>query len=475
MKTIRGKISAFLFACLALIGALTTLYFWNLLSLENKIVTIRDLDHFLEDILEMRRYEKNFTYYRDVSSLHESVYYLFRIEDACDRLREKIRRVAGEQAFRKFRDDLTEYKRILHKNMTIAKEASGKIDVEGFRSRGKVLVDFAQNLIIKKRGHIQNKLKQIRVIPFAFLAIFAIFVALILQFVARSILKPLALLERATLEAGKGTFRTIAYQNKRNDEISQLIAAFNKMAQEIETRQEQLIQSRKMASIGTFTSGIAHELNNPINNISLIVESLIENEETMGHNEREKLYRDLIEQAERSSEIVRNLLEFSRTDHPRLEDVPIEDLLEKTANLVKNEMRLHRVHFFKEVHGDIPILNIDKNAFQQVLLNLFINSIQAMPEGGEIKVDISLEEAANEVRIEFRDTGKGIPPDQQERIFDPFFTTKREGEGTGLGLSVTYSIIRKHGGRIKVESEPGRGTCFSNFIPVTIRNESTDR
>ncbi len=466
MKTIRGKISVFLFACLALTGALTTLYFWNLLSLENKITTIRDFDDFLEDILEMRRYEKNFTYYRDVASLDESVYYLFRIEDACDKLKGKITRVTGEQAFRKFRDDLTEYKRILHRNMTIAKEASGKLDVEGFRSKGKALVDFAQNLILKKRDRIQNKLKQIRVIPFAFLAIFAVFLVLILQFVARSILKPLSLLEKATVEASKGTFRAIPYQSKSNNEVSHLIAAFNKMAQEIETRQEQLIQSRKMASIGTFTSGIAHELNNPINNISLIVEALMEDEEELDHTERMRLYQDLMNQADRTSEIVKNLLEFSRTRHSRLEEVSLETLVDKTAELVRNEMRLNHIKFKKEVRGPIPRLKLDKGGIQQVFLNLFLNSIHAIKEGGEIRVVVGLDQGSNVVRIDVEDTGVGIPAEHLHAIFDPFFSTKKEGEGTGLGLSVSYNIIKKHGGRIEVKSKPGEGTCFSLFLPV---------
>ncbi|MCK5317427.1 MAG: hypothetical protein KAJ55_05905, partial [Anaerolineales bacterium] len=103
---------------------------------------------------------------------------------------------------------------------------------------------------------------------------------------------------------------------------------------------------------------------------------------------------------------------------------------------------------------------------QQVLLNLFINSIQAMPKGGDLKVLMRPSDSLKEMLIDVEDTGEGIPSEQLDNIFDPFFTTKREGEGTGLGLSVSYSIIKKHGGRIQVKSVPGQGTCFSIYLPI---------
>jgi two-component system, NtrC family, sensor kinase len=112
----------------------------------------------------------------------------------------------------------------------------------------------------------------------------------------------------------------------------------------------------------------------------------------------------------------------------------------------------------------LPRLRLDKGGFQQVFVNLFLNSVQAMPGGGELK--IVLEQVNNELKIEVSDTGEGIPPENLGRIFDPFFTTKKEGEGTGLGLSVSYSIVKNHGGRMEVQSTRGAGTTFSIFLPV---------
>jgi signal transduction histidine kinase len=185
----------------------------------------------------------------------------------------------------------------------------------------------------------------------------------------------------------------------------------------------------------------------------------------MESDERRRLYREGMEQCERVTDIVKNLLEFSRASHPRLEQVSLQEIVRKTAQLMANEMKLNDVRFSEVVQDQLPDLQVDKGGLQQVLLNLFLNSIQAMPNGGELTVVIRLSKAKNEGVIEVKDTGAGIPPDQISRIFDPFYTTKKNGEGTGLGLSVSYSIIEKHGGRIEVQSQPGEGTTFSIFLP----------
>jgi signal transduction histidine kinase len=179
-----------------------------------------------------------------------------------------------------------------------------------------------------------------------------------------------------------------------------------------------------------------------------------------------------MDQADRASDIVKNLLEFTRASHPRPEDVNLEDLIDRTARLVHNELDLHHVTFTKDVKQQLPRVRLEKGGLQQVLLNLFMNSIQAMEDGGEIRVVLDRAETLDEARIDVIDTGPGIPDDIKERIFDPFFTTKKNGVGTGLGLSVSYSIIAKNGGRMTVTSEPGDGTCFSIYLPLPDKLEA---
>jgi signal transduction histidine kinase len=279
----------------------------------------------------------------------------------------------------------------------------------------------------------------------------------------KNISEPLSILRKATEKVSKGVFEKVGYPVDRDDEISACLNAFNKMTQEIKIRQEQLLHSRKMASIGTFTFGIAHELNNPINNISLIVDALLEDSD-LPYQERLSLYQDLMAQADRSAEIVKSLLEFSRTDQKQMERLSLEEVVDKTVRLVRNKINLQQIKYKKFINTPLQPIWIDKSRLQQALLNLLVNAIQAMPNGGTLSIALGAGETPDEIRIDVADTGIGIPKEDLDTIFDPFFTTKKEGEGTGLGLSVTYGIIQKHGGRITVQSTPGEGTCFSIFL-----------
>ncbi|GEM_PF-5299345 len=172
MHTIRGKITVFYLICLGFIGLVTVFYYVSVHALENKLRTVEKFDDLLKNILEIRRYEKNFTYYGDVGSLDEIVFYLFRVEDACRALSGDIRRVAGDARCRTLKEELNVYKRTLQENMGLVKTRAGTADVEGLRARGKSLLDFAQTLINLKRSRIQKTLTWMRLIPVAFLGSF---------------------------------------------------------------------------------------------------------------------------------------------------------------------------------------------------------------------------------------------------------------------------------------------------------------
>lgn len=451
-------------------SVLAVVYYRNIFDLKEKMLLIERFDDFRDNMLEVRRYEKNFFLAKDIASLDKMIFYLDKTETTFDDLKDQIKNVIGKKQFDDFQIALESYNKVLQENINMARSGSERYSDETLREKGKLLNDFSNNLISVKRHRIERALNRMLIVPIVFGGIFLIIFIIILSIAQNDIFEPLYHLKKATENISNGIYEPVKYAMEKNDEVSQCLTAFNKMTHEIETHQAQLLQSRKMASIGTFTSGIAHELNNPINNISLIVDSLLEDGEDLSSEERTNLYQDLMAQADRSTEIVKSLLEFSRTDQEHLEKISLDELVDKTARLVKNEMQLQQITFRKKIKGKLLPVWIDKSRLQQALINLLINSIQAMPQGGTLSIVLGPGENPDEMRIDVSDTGVGIPAAQLDSIFDPFFTTKKEGEGTGLGLSVTYGIIQKHGGRITVDSTPGRGTCFSLFLNTRSNN-----
>jgi signal transduction histidine kinase len=271
--------------------------------------------------------------------------------------------------------------------------------------------------------------------------------------------------QQATKDLLRGKFTPIVDNALKNDEVSNLILAFNKMGTEIEIKQEQLVQSRKLAAIGTFSSGIAHELNNPLNNISLSADALLEEYDELTAAEAKAIVIDIILQTERASEVVKDLLDFCRDKTPTSSRLNIKNVIKATTKLIANQLRLNSIWLEDYVPDNLPLVVGDHQKLQQVFLNLFVNAIHVMPEGGLIHLDAKLEPEGY-MRIDVNDTGTGIPPEKIEDIFDPFYTTKPVGQGTGLGLSIVYGIVKKHGGYIEVNSKINVGTTFAIYLPI---------
>jgi two-component system, NtrC family, sensor kinase len=178
------------------------------------------------------------------------------------------------------------------------------------------------------------------------------------------------------------------------------------------------------------------------------------------------MIQDILSQSERASEIIRNLLDFSRSERPEPVSLSIAAVLQDTARLVRNQLLLSGVEEKIVVADALPSVCGDYRSLQQVFLNLFLNAIQAMPEGGRLDIRVRAVENGTRVKIEVADTGQGIDPSHVPHIFDPFFTTKEVGKGTGLGLSVSYGIVQKHGGSIEVQTRKGEGTVFTVLLPA---------
>ena len=463
--TIRGKIIVVFAIFLTSVAALTIFDWWSIITIEQKFTVGEYFEDMFNDILEARRYEKNFLFYHDRGSLDENIIYINKALEISTHMNKDIARVIGKE-YRQFQQNLLDYKTMIE---TFASQKDNMISEkqdEQIRLKGKVIGDFAEKLLSLKRERIHLALTGILGLPFVFLAIFVILSMLIIQLLFNRILKPLALIRRTLDRVAQGDFRPIDYEENARDEISMLIYAFNRMAGELESKQEQLVQSRKIAAIGTFTAGIAHELNNPINNISLTAETILEDYAPVLPEEGRELVGDVLSQAERAGEIIKNLLDFSRIEIPSFTTLNIVDVIQKTLKLVKNQIMLAGIRINTLFSQDMPSIQGNFRNLEQVFLNLFINAIQAMPEGGDIHLR-ALQDSEKYIKVEIQDTGPGIKPENLEHIFEPFYTTKAVGRGTGLGLAVTYSLLEKHGGHIEVHSEVNVGTTFSIYLPVS--------
>lgn len=459
--TIKGRIIAIFILCLGFTGLLTAIYSWQVLNLKKKLVIMEQFHEFFENILEIKRHEKNFMFFKEERSLKEIYSYLERTQSQANRLSQNIIPIIGKDKFYKFEANLLQYR--THIENCLKKR--GMPNIADIRTLGTLMVDFAQNLLKLKRDRINRTLKQILILPMAYMGGFALLVIFLFLTFSKNVLSRLSFIRKATEEVAKGNFTPIPNQGKFQDEVTELINAFNKMAAELDSRWEQLIESRKLASIGTFTSGIAHELNNPLNNISITAESLLDDLDRLSPGESKEMILDIINQANRASEVVKNLLDFSRTEAPSVTRLELKEVIEKTISLIKNQIMIVGVKLKCNAPDPSPPIRGNLHNLEQAFLNLFLNAIQAMPDGGTITIDVR-ETKDGYVAIDVTDTGVGIKPEALEKIFDPFYTTKAAGRGTGLGLSIVYGIIKKHGGYVEVKSEVNVGTTFTIYLPI---------
>jgi len=280
-----------------------------------------------------------------------------------------------------------------------------------------------------------------------------------------------------------GEERIIAWRNTTlTDEKGNIIGTLSS-GEDITKRkqtEEELIQSEKLASLGQLAASVVHEVNNPLAGIMVYVklflkkykEGKIQSESTEG--QLLKIEKEL----DRTTRIIRNLLDFARQSEPSMRPIEINKVIDAALLLVGNQINLENIILEKLLDPDLPLVMADFDKIQQVLINIILNAIQAMPDGGNlavitsaargIKIDDTLKDT---VKIDIRDTGIGIPKENLNKLFNPFFTTKEKGKGVGLGLSVVHGIIGKHKGKIDVKSEANVGTTFTIYLEAMIEKK----
>jgi signal transduction histidine kinase len=271
------------------------------------------------------------------------------------------------------------------------------------------------------------------------------------------------------LEEVKSLSRTqnkllVAHIKELNDTYSALkekLDALREKNERIKTFEDQLMKANKLSSLGELASSIAHEIKNPLISIQGFARRIGELPE---HDKVEKYARLIEKESARLSSVLTKLLEFSRMDIPHKEIIDINTLVDDTVTFMEHYLtRFKNVKIVLEKAENLPLVSVDKIHIQQVLVNIIMNAAQAMTGGGTIRINTDHTEGM--VSISVRDEGTGIKKEDIDRIFEPFFTTKQKSEGTGLGLSLSKRLVEANEGTITVESQPGKGSCFTILLP----------
>jgi two-component system, NtrC family, sensor kinase len=463
MLTIRQRTIIAAVSQAVLICIICAFVYYSFRTIVAKLRTIEIIDDLNISVLEMRKAEKNYFLYKDLSAITELI--ALGTEESKGIQAEKgyISSNLGLKAYNELEAKSRQYVEMAE---YIKNNHHTTPDLEEkFRSLGHQLTRLFELLLKGERQNV-NQIIMFGVLTLIVSLSFLLLFQLVMwRYFSGLIIRELATMEPLISKVSEGRFHEVAIAPiTPHNEIGIAIKAIADMARELEHREGELLQSEKLASLGVLISGVAHELGNPLNNISLMAQTYLSLYDMLGDEEKKTFMGDILNQSERIKKIMQNLLDFSRQKKQELETHDPGKLVETSLGLVINHMKLAAVELHKTIAPDLPPVLVDAPQIEQVLINLYVNAIQAMPEGGDLFVDVGRDQESNSVIIKVRDTGSGIPKDILPNIFDPFFTTKGT-KGTGLGLAVSYGILRQHNGEITVESQEGEGTTFMVKLP----------
>jgi C4-dicarboxylate-specific signal transduction histidine kinase len=251
-------------------------------------------------------------------------------------------------------------------------------------------------------------------------------------------------------------------------DLRETTAEMQRREQQLRDKQEQLVQAGKLATLGELTTGVAHELNNPLNNIGLFVGNAVDLIE-LAVTDRRQIVSELgraMQQVRKATEIISHLRTFGRAAPASREPMSLKQVIERALSLMQEQLRLREIEVTVDVGPEGPIVLGNSIQLEQVFINLLTNARDAVADSPRKAIRICGSVGPTLAEVVFTDTGHGIPAGLERRIFDPFFTTKEVGKGTGLGLSIAYGIIKEHGGTISVASRPGEGATFFIHLPL---------
>ncbi|MBF0339913.1 MAG: HAMP domain-containing histidine kinase [Magnetococcales bacterium] len=468
--SLRGKVML----GFALISTLALgLSFFTLVELRMLSLRLQAREHFfllLNNVLELRRFEKNFFLYHQQEDREQLLGYVARIQEnlaqatpldprampAIEQARHWIR-AYGEQARAPRAEKPTEQENRL-------------------RALGKSLVTTAEQLAEAERVAVQRAMERHRQLLLGAMVVVIGVIVLLGRSLSMRIVLPLRRIEESMAGVADGQFSQLHIPS-RDREIVSLTSAFNLVLEELRRRQRHLLRSEKLASLGTLLSGVAHELNNPLSNISTSCQILAEELDQPDPTYHKELVGQIDEQTRRARDIVRSLLDLARDRSFQRAPVLLAETVAEAIRFSKGHIPA-RIRVINQLPGEI-LVSGDRRRLQQAFINLLKNAIDAIPESGEVVIRVAPAESTQSpglfagcrcpvpwCDLEVADTGTGMEEGLVGRIFDPFFTTKPVGQGFGLGLAVVHEVVEEHEGCIAVESQVGMGSRFVVRLPV---------
>ncbi len=436
--------------------------FENLNLMQTKLRFVEIADDLNATFLEMRLTEKNYFINQKREILTDIQEKVQAAEQSLDSAGEDIIRSIGESKFALLKSHLKQYSDIVNQ-VRQGSHRDNNLNAR-FSSEGKTLREFSKSITSIERKAVNDIIARSKVILLC--SFFAILICAVTlsHFISQQILLSLREIEKLAKSISKGNFQKIGGEIT-DDEFGSVMAAINSMSEELMNREEDLIQSKKLASLGILTAGVAHELTNPLNNISMIAQTYAELYDDLDKARKIEFMDNVEKETERIKEIVKNLIDFSKPKEANLKETDVNKVMQKSLKLMQNMLDISNIKTKIDFVPVLPHVLVDEYQILQVMVNLITNAVQSMQAGSTLFLATRPGSGGDSVEIRVMDTGKGIPREFLPHIFDPFFCTKGEG-GTGLGLSVCYGFIKKHKGDIRVESKVGVGTTFTIELPI---------